>query len=81
MAITESAHRDVYFVMMADASSRSVDDVKKIADLQLARTELLIELNPDIFEFYVRYYINNGDNFSSAVWYDLCAEYLETTPG
>lgn len=79
--MTESAHRYVYFVMMADASSRSVDDVKKIADLQLARTELLIEFNPDVFEFYVRYYINNGDNFSSAVWYDLCAEYLETTPG
>jgi hypothetical protein len=78
--MTESAHRDVYFVVMADASSRSMDDAKKIADLQLARRELLNELNTDFFEFYVRYYINNGDNFRTAVWYDLYAEYLENSP-
>jgi hypothetical protein len=29
--MSESAHRDGYFVMMADASSRSMDDAKKTA--------------------------------------------------
>lgn len=81
VAMTESVHRDVYFVMMADASSRSMDEAKKIADLQLARTELLNELNPDVFEFYVRYYINKEDNFRAAVWYGLYAEYVENNPG
>jgi hypothetical protein len=81
VALIDSVHRDIYFVMMADASSRSMDEAKKIADLQLARTELLNELNPDVFEFYVRYYIHKGENFRAAVWYGLYAEYVENTPG
>jgi hypothetical protein len=55
VAMTENIHRDVYFAILSEASTRSMDEAKKIADLELGRTEYLDELNPDIFEFYIRY--------------------------
>jgi len=81
VAMTENIHRDVYFAILSEASTRSMDEAKKIADLELGRTEYLDELNPDIFEFYIRYYLKNEDNFRAAVWYGLFAEYVNREPG
>lgn len=55
LAITESAHKDVHFAILAEAYTRSMDEVKEIADLQFGRTEYLNELNLEFFRFDVRY--------------------------
>jgi hypothetical protein len=79
--MAENVHNDVYTVMMAEAGNRSIDDAKKIADLLLGRTEFLNDLPPEVFELYVLYYLKIGDNFKSAVWNGLYAEYVKNNPG
>lgn len=79
--MTENVHNDVYFAILAEASTRSMYEAKEIADLQLDRTEFLNELSPEIFEFYVRYYLKNGHDFKAAVWHGLYAEYVNNHPG
>jgi hypothetical protein len=81
VSMTEDIHPDVYFAILSKASARSMDEAKEIADLQLSRTEYLNELNPEIFEFYIRYYLKSEDNFRAAVWYGLFAEYVNMNPG
>jgi hypothetical protein len=81
VSMTENIHPDVYFAILSKASARSMDEAKEIADLQLSRTEYLNELNPEIFEFYIRYYLKSEDNFRAAVWYGLFAEYVNMNPG
>jgi hypothetical protein len=79
--MTDNVHHDVYTVMMADAATRSMDEAKKIADLMLTRTEFLNDLTPEVFEFYILYYVKNQENFKSAVWHGLYAEYVKRNPG
>jgi len=81
VTMTENVHKDVYFAMLAEASTRSMGEAKEIADLQLNRTIFLNELSPEIFEFYIRYYLKNENNFKAAVWYGLYAEYIDNDPG
>lgn len=81
VSMTQNVHPDVYFAMMAEASTRDIDEAKEIADLQLSRTEFLNELSPTIYEFYVRYYLKNGEKFRAAVWHGLYAKYVEENPG
>jgi hypothetical protein len=79
--LAQSVHKDVYTVMMAEAASRSMDESKEIADVVRGSTEFLNDLPPEVFEFYVLYYSKNGDNFKSAVWHGLYAEYVNKNPG
>jgi hypothetical protein len=79
--MAENVHRDVYTVMMAEAATRNIVEAKEIADLLLGRTEFLNDLTPEVFEFYILYYVKNGDDFKSAVWHGLYAEYVNKNPG
>jgi hypothetical protein len=79
--MAEHVHNDVYTAMMAEAGNRSIDEAKEIADLLLARTEFLNDLPPEVFELYVLYYLESGDDFKSAVWNGLYAEYVKNNPG
>tara|TARA_R110002167_G_scaffold327147_1_gene533239 strand:+ start:949 stop:1782 length:834 start_codon:yes stop_codon:yes gene_type:complete len=79
--MVENVHQDVYTVMMAEAASRSMGEARKIADLILDRTELLNDLAPEIFEFYILYYLKNKDNYKAAVWHGLYTEYVKRNPG
>jgi len=79
--MAESVHRDVYTVMMAKAANSSMQEAKKIADLILSGTEFLNDLPPEVFEFYVLYYLKAGADFKSAVWHGLYAEYVKNNPG
>jgi hypothetical protein len=79
--MTENVHQDVYTVMMAEAATHSMDDARKIADLLLGRTEFLNDLAPEIFEFYILYYLKKEDNFKAAVWHGLFNEFIEENPG
>ena len=79
--MTENIHQDVYTVMMAEAASRNMDEARKIANLMLQRTELLNDLAPEIFEFYIMFYLKNKDNFKAAVWHGLYTEYVKQNPG
>jgi hypothetical protein len=81
VGMAENVHNDVYTAMMAEAGNRSIDKAKEIADLLLGRTEFLNDLPPEVFEFYVLYYLKSGDNFKSAVWHGLYAEYVKNNPG
>lgn len=80
-AMSDKAHQDVYIVMMAELASSSMHEAKKLADLLLKRTENLEDLTPEVFEFNITYYLKNGDDFKSAVWHGLYAEYIKKTPG
>jgi hypothetical protein len=79
--MAEHVHNDVYTAMMAEAGNRGIDEAKKIADLLLGRTEFLNDLPPEVFELYVLYYLESGDDFKSAVWNGLYAEYVKNNPG
>ncbi|MDP5030135.1 DUF2989 domain-containing protein [Paraglaciecola sp.] len=79
--MADKVHPDVYTVMMADVAPRSMDKAKEIADLMLSRTDFLNDLSPEVYEFYVYYYLDSGDNFKSAIWYGLFAEYIKQNPG
>lgn len=81
VAMTDNVHQDVYTVMMAEAASRSMSEARKIADLMLERTELLNDLAPEIFEFYIMFYLKNKDNCKAAVWHGLYTEYIKQNPG
>ncbi|WP_339725684.1 DUF2989 domain-containing protein [uncultured Paraglaciecola sp.] len=81
VAMTDTIHHDVYTVMLAEAATRSIDEAKKIADLLVSRTELLNDLTPEIFEFYILFYLKNRDNFKAAVWHGLYTEYIKENPG
>jgi hypothetical protein len=81
VGMAENVHNDVYTVMMAEAGNRSINEAKKIADLLLGRTEFLNDLPPEVFELYVLYYLESGENFKSAVWNGLYAEYVKNNPG
>ncbi|MCF2948573.1 DUF2989 domain-containing protein [Paraglaciecola aquimarina] len=79
--MAKSVHQDVFIVMMAEAASNNIEEAKKIADSLLRRTELLNQLSPEVFKFYITYFLNHGDEFKSAVWHGLYAEYVENKPG
>ncbi|MFT6779655.1 MAG: hypothetical protein ACJAV1_003598 [Paraglaciecola sp.] len=79
--MAEHVHNDVYTAMMAEAGNSGIDEAKKIADLLLDRTEFLNDLPPEVFELYVLYYLESGDDFKSAVWNGLYAEYVKNNPG
>lgn len=79
--MSDKIHQDVYTVMMAEIAPRDVDKAKEIADLMLSRTDYLNDLSPEIYEFYVHYYLQVGDGFKSAIWYGLYAEYIKENPG
>lgn len=81
LAKTDNAHQDVYIVMMAETATHSMQDAKKIADLLLRRTEYLDDLTPEVFEFNIMYYLKSGDDFKSAIWHGLYAEYIKKTSG
>jgi hypothetical protein len=77
----DNVHSDVYTAMMAEAATRSMDNAKEIADLLLGRTEFLHDLTPDIYEFYISFYIANDNNFKAAVWHGLYTEYVKKSSG
>ncbi|MGJ8681989.1 DUF2989 domain-containing protein, partial [Paraglaciecola sp.] len=61
----KNVHQDVFIVMMAEAASKNIEKAKNIADSLLGRTELLSELSPEVYKFYITYFLNKGDDFKS----------------
>lgn len=79
--VASKVHPDVYLAMMANAAMGSIDKAKGIADELKVKSRYLNSMPPELYEFYITYYLQEGQPFKSAVWQGLYAHYLKQNSG
>lgn len=69
--VAKDVHADVYVALMTDTSKKDMDLALKYARNALSKADVISDIQPAVYEFYVGYYLDQKNMHKAAVWQGL----------
>lgn len=69
--MVDYVHQDVYIAMMFETAKKDIEKAREYAKVVLSRAEIIADIEPRVYEFYVGYYLRKEDFHKAAVWQGL----------
>lgn len=70
LARAKDVHQDVYVALMLDMAKRDIEKARDFAVKALNKVTHISDIPPNVYEFYVGYYLDKND-YKAAVWQGL----------
>ncbi|MCV2883530.1 DUF2989 domain-containing protein [Aestuariibacter sp. AA17] len=69
--MVKQVHTDVFVALMMEFAAESPERARTYAKKALKRADVISDIQPRVYEFYVGYYLNKGDKLKAAIWQGL----------
>lgn len=69
--MVEEVHEDVYVTLMSEIGKKDLEKAREFARAALDKANIIADIHPAVYEFYVGYYLQKGDLHKAAVWQGL----------
>ncbi|GAC15615.1 DUF2989 domain-containing protein [Aliiglaciecola lipolytica] len=67
----QEVHVDVYVALMTKSAKSNMSEGVKYARMALEKADLIKDIQPSVYEFYVGYYLDKNDLQKAAIWQGL----------